>query len=69
MNKGFKSSNYIFRQTALGQAFANLGVTNVPLVRDACIDGLLRDKNDSKNIRPSRAVVLNVNVDTGAAHV
>lgn len=63
----FKSQNYIFRHSVVGQAFADLGIGNVPLVRDERISGVLRHPRDRWNEEPSREVQLDPIVETPGA--
>lgn len=53
MKASFKSRDFFFRPTALGAAFAALGVQDVPLLREAKREGLFRAKTDRYNEEPS----------------
>lgn len=62
----FKSSNFVFRQSVMGQAFAALGITSVPMLREERITGILADpKKNSRtrtgstiNLAPSRRFMI-----------
>lgn len=64
MNR-FRSSDFVFRHTAVGAAFAKMGLVNIPMAREPLFSGLLRDTRydikDKKgrivgNMHPSREV-------------
>lgn len=53
--KAFKSSNYIYRDSTLSEALVAAGIIQRPhFVREAKTEGVLRDRNDTFNERPSR---------------
>lgn len=54
-NPGFRTRDFVFRPTAMSEALQNAGMA-VPLflVREDRMEGTLRDRNDTLNIRPSR---------------
>lgn len=64
---GFKSSNYVFRQTALGQALNSVGLGNGSMVRDPIFECLSKDRHDRHGIRPSQVQILDRNVHTPGA--
>lgn len=64
---GFKSSNFVFRQTALGEALSRVGLGNGAVAREPLLEGFLRDRHDRFNVRPSQHIELDRNTKTEGA--
>lgn len=54
----FRSQDYIFRQTALGQALEKIGLGNGSQVRDIAVEGVLRERGDRWNEKPSQVQII-----------
>lgn len=54
----FKSSNFVFRQTVLGEALAKAGLEGTFQAREPKIEAVLRQPRDRYNTEPSRNVHL-----------
>lgn len=56
-NKGFRSSDFIFRNTVVGDALNRAGISTAShQTREAKFFGLLRARDDRYNSRPSVSV-------------
>lgn len=55
----FNSDNFVFRPTIIAHAFREAGLVNQPvLVRESKLMGLLRQRDDKDNTKPSKIVHL-----------